>query len=74
MIKFNFVNEILARHDKNYLENERKKLIANSKELDSLVFKGELSKEECEQKNNEIEKQLIKLDLEISLKNSKKNR
>ena len=68
MVKFNFVNEILARHDKNYLENEREKLIANSKELDSLVFKGELSKEECEQKNNEIEKQLIKLDLEISFK------
>ncbi len=68
MVKFNFVNEILARHDKNYLENEREKLIANYKELDSLVFKGELSKEECEQKNNEIEKQLIKLDLEISFK------
>ena len=68
MIKFNFVNEILARHDKNYLENEREKLITNSKELDSLVFRGELSKEECEQKRNEIEKQLIKLDLEISFK------
>ena len=68
MIKFNFVNEILARHDKNFLENSREKLIADFKEIDSLIFKGELSQEEGEQKRSEIEKQLIKLDLEISFK------
>ena len=51
-----------------FLDGESEKLIVNSKELDSLVFRGELSKEECEQKRNEIEKQLIKLDLEISFK------
>jgi len=65
MLKFNFIDEILAKHSEGYTEREREALLKESKELDYSFFRKEITKAEYDSGHEKLHSKLVIIDLEL---------